>query len=77
MCLILFKVIDGDEVVSIAGLLAVCAEELFCDLRVLHIGSLTLLVHIHCIVESGEQAVGRENPLQVFVEKHLVCLRCL
>ncbi len=77
MCLILFEVIDGDEVVSIAGLLTVCTEELFRDLRVLHIGSLTLLIHVHCIVKRGEEAERGEKPLHVFVEIHPVCLGCL
>ena len=55
MCLILLEVIDGDKVVSIASLLAICTEELFRDLRVLHIGSLALLVHVHSIIESSEE----------------------
>ena len=72
--LILLEVIDSDQIIGVTSLYAIRVEELFSNWGVSHIGSLTLLVHIHCIVECSQQTVGREKPAQVFVDEALVCL---
>ena len=60
--LILLEIVDSHQEVGVACLEAVLIEELLNDLNVAYIRTLTLLFHVHGIVESAYESIRLEDP---------------
>lgn len=76
MCLVLLEVIDAHQEVCITCLQAFFVEELLNNLNVANVGTFTLLFHVHGVVKGTHEAVGLQDPTDVFVFKHVLVVDC-